>query len=153
MSLTLDVRLGFSRLNRQCCRLEFLILVAWTRFKSSLWSRSDLTPSIVPEHSVSWWQRRKFLKFASLDTECSGTIDGVKSDLDHKLDLNLVHATKIRNSSLQHCLFNLEKPSLTSRVKDMYRKAQRSIFFFINPSEKQQEDQGQDEEHSRRKFG
>ena len=77
------------------------------------------TPSYAGDHllkaiikvpkTLGWRQRRRFMRYAVLDVNESGIINGVDHGMDHKFNVNVVEADEIRNTALKGALFNEHK--------------------------------------------
>ena len=61
----------------------------------------------VPK-KLTWRQRRRFIKFADLDSTEFGSVNGVENELDHKYSVNALVPDKIRNSVLRKTILNRE---------------------------------------------
>lgn len=61
----------------------------------------------VPK-KLTWRQRRRFLKFAQLESSEYGSIHGVENELDHKYNVNPLTPDKIVNSVIRKAILNKE---------------------------------------------
>jgi len=93
----------------------------------------QLTAVIKVPKKLNWWQLRRFRRFAALDTDYSGTINGIPSQLEHKFSFNLVNPTKISNSDVRKCLFNEEKPTITAKILKKYEELKIRVLKNIYP--------------------
>jgi len=71
----------------------------------------------VPE-KLGWRQRRIFMKFAATVEEASGIIEGIPSELEHKLNVNVLDADTMNNSVVKK-----EKPKrMDKSITDFARE-------------------------------
>ena len=83
---------------------------------------------------MNWWQLRKFKRFAVLDTDFTGTINGISSQLEHRFSLNLVNPTKISNTEVRKCLFNEEKTTFTEKMLKKYEELRNQVLRHMYPN-------------------
>jgi len=93
-----------------------------------------LTAVIKVPKKLNWWQLRKFKRFAVLDTDFTGTINGISSQLEHRFSLNLVNPTKISNTEVRKCLFNEEKTTFTEKMLKKYEELRNQVLRHMYPN-------------------
>jgi len=76
----------------------FVLADQGIRTSSSLPGDLILKTSIRVPTKLSWRQLRIWRKYANLETTPDGLVDGVSSDSDHRLGVNIVMADRIRNT-------------------------------------------------------
>lgn len=86
-------------------------------------------------------QKRHFMKFAELETDYLGTIDGVDNPMGHKFEHNVIQAIEIKNKILHKCLFNQDNPSWDEKVIRLIKEWRSIIQRLVDPSYRQEHDE------------